>query len=243
MLSPELKRALLVGSSGELGPIWKECLLNLGLEVFTADFADVTADFQLDLADSNSIREVTAGLPHFDVVILNAGVDAKLESPGSLSTFEAFAREKWNHFFSVNVIGQAELLESLIPKLNANALVIGIGSMYGLVSPRLDVYNPEGGTIKHVKHPGYGASKAAFANLFRQYAVQHAGRVSFNLLTLGVVAGDQPEHFRNTMPTHIPTGTFLTKRGLGKHLKALIESSDLNFTGQNIVVDGGYTLW
>lgn len=243
MTSSESKTALLVGSSGLLGPVWHEALVDMGLAVLTADLTDANADIQLDLRDSSSILEMCQSLPQIDIVVLNAGVDAKLDHKGLDSLVGKLDLAQWGQFFQVNVIAQAELIDSILPKLTQGSIVIGIGSIYALVAPRIDVYNPPGGSTTLVKHPAYGASKAAFASLFRQYAIQNAGKTSFNLLTLGVVDGDQPDHFKSIMPTHIPNGVFLDKTKLGKHLQTLIAASDPNFTGQNIIVDGGYTLW
>ena len=243
MTSSNPKTALLVGSSGLLGPIWHEALGDLGTEVLTADLRDPKADFELDLRDSSSILEMCQSLPQIDIVVLNAGVDAKLDPKGLNSSVDTLDLAQWGQFFQVNVIAQAQLIDSILPKLTRGSIVIGIGSIYALVAPRIDVYNPPGTSATFLKHPAYGASKAAFANLFRQYAIQNAGKTSFNLLTCGVVEGEQPDHFKSTMPTHIPAGVFLDKTKLGKYLQFLIGVADPNFTGQNIIVDGGYTLW
>jgi NAD(P)-dependent dehydrogenase (short-subunit alcohol dehydrogenase family) len=239
----EAKRALLVGSSGMLGPVWLSSLTELGCEVQTADISDPNANFKLDLNSSSSIQGLVEQLKNLDIVVLNAGLDAKLERlPGDLVE-SAFDRQRWLDFFQVNVIGQAELISNLIPKLSHKSTIVAIGSMYGLVSPRVDVYNPAGAEGRFIKHLAYGSSKAALTNLMRQYAVQLAGRTSVNVLTLGVVDGGQPKHFRGKMTSQIPSGGFLQKDELGKYLAALITSSDLNFTGHNLVVDGGYTSW
>lgn len=243
MISTDSQNALLVGSSGLLGPLWYSALLDLGLRVITADAFDLQADFQLDLRQSSSIQNLSEKLPQIDVLVLNAGIDAKLSVTELNSEDKLFNLDQWTQFFQVNVIGQAQLIQSLIPNLRPNSTVIGIGSIYALVAPRIDVYNPPGMNSLFLKHPAYGASKAAYANLFRQYAIQYAGKISFNLLTLGVVDNAQPGHFRSSMPAQIPTRVFLDKDSLGKHLQSLILASDINFTGQNLVVDGGYTLW
>jgi NAD(P)-dependent dehydrogenase (short-subunit alcohol dehydrogenase family) len=197
----------------------------------------------VDLTSPKSIQHLCDSISELDVLVLNAGIDSKAQTQSHLDTPENFDHSSWTQFFQVNVIGQAQLIESLIPKLRPGAVVVAIGSMYGLVAPRIDVYNPESQPVSFFKHPAYGASKAALLNLIRQYAVRYAGRASFNMLTLGVVDSSQQLHFKKSMPKQIPTGTFLNPDTLGKHLQSFVENADLNLTGQNLVVDGGYTLW
>jgi NAD(P)-dependent dehydrogenase (short-subunit alcohol dehydrogenase family) len=241
MPSAKESKALIVGSSGLLGPIWEKALRESGLNVTTSDLDGGSCDIQVDLTRPESIQELCGAISNLDVVILNAGIDSKVQSQSASPG--GFDHDSWTQFFQVNVIGQAQLIETLIPKLNRGAVVVAIGSMYGLVAPRIDVYNPEGQPVRFIKHPAYGASKAALLNLLRHYAVRFAGQASFNMLTLGVVDSSQQEHFRTSMPKQIPTGSFLEPLTLGKHLRSLVDNADLNVTGQNFVVDGGYTLW
>ena len=243
MSSAKESKALLVGSSGLLGPIWVKALKDSGLRTTTSDLDKSSCDIHVDLTKPGSIRNLSEAVSELDVVVLNAGIDSKVQPQSTEPSSKAFDQSSWEKFFQVNVIGQAQLIESLIPRLKPGALVVAIGSMYGLVAPRIDVYNPEGYPAQFFKHPAYGASKAALLNLVRHYAVRYAGQASFNMLTLGVVASSQPDHFRSSMPKQIPTGLFLEPETLGKHLRSLVDNADLNVTGQNFVVDGGYTLW
>jgi NAD(P)-dependent dehydrogenase (short-subunit alcohol dehydrogenase family) len=241
MPSARDSKALLVGSSGLLGPVWEMALRESGLNVTTSDLDGDYCDIQVDLTRPESIQELCEAVTDLDVVVLNAGIDSKVQTQFTVP--DSFDQDSWAQFFQVNVIGQAQIIETLMPKLNPGAVVLAIGSMYGLVAPRIDVYNPDGQPVRFFKHPAYGASKAALLNLVRHYAVRYAGRVSFNMLTLGVVESSQPGHFRTSMPKQIPSGSFLEPLTLGKHLRSLVDNADLNVTGQNFVVDGGYTLW
>lgn len=243
MLSTDLGSGLLVGSSGILGPIWQRTLLPWSDILLTADRSDGQADYQLDLADRESINSLVHSMPPLDYVVINAGLDSKLQGGLGSGAGQVFDQELWRAFFDINVIGAAALIEGLVPRLKPNATVITIGSIYGVVSPRIDVYNADASGTLFFKHPAYGASKAALLNLMRQYAVRYSGKVSFNMLTLGVVGGNQPEVFKSRMPSHIPTGSFLNREDLGKHLEQLIRSKGPHFTGQNLIIDGGYTLW
>ena len=235
-------RVLLVGSSGLLGPIWQEALRTEGFEVLAADLNDENADYQLDLLSEESLHQLFSKLPPLGHVVFNAGIDSKPTSDSQ--ALGPFNYADWERFFRVNVIGAAALFEGVLSKVTRGGSFVAIGSMYGLVAPRANVYSPPGSEIVLTKHPAYGASKAALHNLIKQYAVQYAGTFSFNMLTLGVVASrQQTEFFREQMPNHIPSGRFLDSEELGKHLVDLIRLSDPQIVGQNLIVDGGYSLW
>lgn len=235
-------RVLLVGSSGLLGPIWREALSSGGFEVLSADLHADDADYQVDLLNERSLLELVRKLPPIGHVVYNAGIDSKPTFDSRSAS--SFNYVDWERFFRVNVIGAAALIEGVLSRVQHGGSFVAIGSMYGLVAPRTNVYSPPGSHVVFTKHPAYGASKAALLNLFQQYAVKYAGSYSFNMLTLGVVASSQQtEFFRNRMPEHIPTGSFLDPIELGKHLIRLIQMSDPQIVGQNLIVDGGYTAW
>ncbi len=233
--------ALLVGSSGLLGPIWKATLEKNFSSVLTADKYDSGANFRLDLEIESDIDKIARLVTYLDALVLNAGLDSKLEEGGSDSNL--YNQEVWRRYFQVNVVGPLALVGKLLSKFNPGTRVVAIGSMYGLIAPRLDVYNSDSSTLNFIKHPAYGASKAALLQAFKQLAVIHAGHHLFNVLTLGVVENKQAAHFRQAMPKNIPTGEFLRAESLGYHLEYLLSQNFSPLIGHNLVVDGGYSLW
>lgn len=235
-------RVLLVGSSGLLGPIWQKALRSEGYEVLSADLNDENADFRLDLLSEESVHQLISQLPPLGHVVFNSGIDSKPTSDSH--ELRSFDYAEWERFFRVNVVGAAALFEGVLPKVTHGGSFIAIGSMYGLVAPRANVYNPPGSEVVFRKHPAYGASKAALHNLIKHYAVAYAGTYSFNMLTLGVVSSSsQTQFFKEQMPNHIPSGRFLVVDELGNHLVNLMRLSDPQIVGQNLVVDGGYSSW
>ena len=115
---------------------------------------------------------------------------------------------------------------------------MNISSLYSVVSPRLDLY---GGNIKH---PGYIASKFGLVGLTKYLAVLLAkDDITVNCIapaavaeTLGV-GGDFLEKYNEQVPMKrpVPMSEILNT------VEYLIKSK--NVTGQNLLIDGGYTLW
>jgi NAD(P)-dependent dehydrogenase (short-subunit alcohol dehydrogenase family) len=116
--------------------------------------------------------------------------------------------------------------------------VINISSLYSVVSPRLDLYDGK------IKHPGYIASKFGLVGLTKYLAVLLASRgITVNCIapaavaeTLGV-GGSFLEKYNAQVPMKKPVAM---SEILGV-ITMLIHSQTI--TGQNIIIDGGYTLW
>ena len=89
----------------------------------------------------------------------------------------------------------------------------------------------------------YGASKAGLNQLARYLASVLAPAVRVNVVSPGGIERGQPENFRE----RYEKGTPLVRMGKEEDLKGafLYLASDLSsyVTGQNLVVDGGWTLW
>ena len=87
----------------------------------------------------------------------------------------------------------------------------------------------------------YGASKAACLSLVRNLAVRGAkNRVLVNQLSFGAVVNPQhsPE-FKRKFLKNVPLDRFLTKEDVSNALIGILGQTAM--TGQQMLVDGGYT--
>ena len=257
------KRFLLVGVQGNLGPIWSRALLSEGATVFglglpEGDMADVEAlkkEFGarftfggLDVTHELSAETLDAALggklrgESLSGLVYNAGIDSP---PGSNTSGALdFSPEVWAKFFAVNVSGFPNILHAVSEVFENPSSVVAIGSIYGLVSPRLDVYSHFVDGAGTVKHPAYGASKAALMALVRQYGTHLAPRgIRVNALTLGGLQGDQDSTFQDKFTRNVPQGRMVQAQDVVGGLVYLLSDESLGMTSQNLIVDGGYTAW
>ena len=116
----------------------------VSLQSLIHDFPDFAQILCFDTADRNDCSERLGELPDFDLVILNAGTCEYINA----TNFDA---ELYVRVVKTNLIGTANCLEFLIPKLNpgGSLAIMGSSSCY-LPLPRAEAY---------------GASKAALINL------------------------------------------------------------------------------
>jgi len=256
------KKVLIVGADGNLGPLWVESSLAEGATVFAVGLnarsdstlrklgetypnliaadIDISQDVALEslrspLGDSGEVFAL-------DGVILNAGIDSL---PGSgRESLEDYDRDEWEKIFSVNVFGIVGILNAVLPVLNNPSSVVMLGSLYGLVSPKPALYSHFNDGKGSLKHPAYGASKAALVAIGKQYGTHLAPQgVRVNTLTLGGVAAGQDPEFVEKFEAHVPQGTMLARDDLVGAMVFLLSDDSRAMTGQNVVVDGGFTAW
>lgn len=137
-LPPATGRALVTGASSGIGRATAEALRDAGFDVVgtsrhgaAADHPDGIAMMALDMADPDSIASLAdALLDHPDgppqVIVANAG-----ESQSG--PFEELPAEALRRVFDVNVLGQVDLVQRLLPALRAagRGRIVFVGSMLG----------------------------------------------------------------------------------------------------------------
>ena len=89
----------------------------------------------------------------------------------------------------------------------------------------------------------YAASKGGLLQFTRFLSSVLAPDVRANAITLGGVARDQPEAFQRRYVARTPMKRMATEEDVKG--AAVYLASDLSgyVTGQNVVVDGGWTIW
>lgn len=146
----------------------------------------------------------------------------------------------WHKVLSVNLDGTFYVTQSFARRVLAAgrpASVIMISSMSGLV-----VNQPQ-------FQASYGASKAAVSQLARSLAVEWAAAgVRVNAIAPGYFLSDMTRTFTDANPelaerwrASIPMGRMGDPADLDGLIVYLASSASSYLTGQNIVIDGGYT--
>jgi len=118
--------------------------------------------------------------------------------------------------------------------------IINIASIYGFAAPRFEIYE---GT-KMTNPVEYAAIKGAIINLTR-YLASYLGKynIRVNCISPGGVFDNQPESFVKKYSQKVLLGNRMANvDDLTGTLLFLLSDASKYITGQNIVVDGGWSL-
>lgn len=222
------KTAIVTGSSGNLGPVWCETLLEREYRVFKYDLPawDVTS-----VSDVQKAVSLTCGYGQVpSVIVNNAAID---NPPGSEASFFG----NFQRIIDVNLVGAVNVTAGFLPHMvkNGGGLVVNIGSIQGNIGADWRNY-PEG----FEKPVGYNCSKAAFVQLSRSIAVQY-GRYNIRSVTLSFSAydgGKLEKSFLDKFLRNVPLNRPISKESLKAALRFALDCPEL--TGQQVLIDGGY---
>jgi NAD(P)-dependent dehydrogenase (short-subunit alcohol dehydrogenase family) len=242
------KVAVVTGASSGIGQAIAEHYLAEGARVIgfardaaragavAAPFPDTMAVVTGDVTKSADLRRlVEAAVARFgkvDIVVPNAGIAKVI--PFAECT-EAVMREQ----LDVNFMGAAQTVRAFLPHINAGGVVVFITTFLTQVGfPGLSVYN---------------ASKAAVKALAQTLAAELAPqRIRVNAIAPGPIStplwpaiGLPPEHLQavaGQITARLMPGQFGAPEDIAKAAVFLASDDAKNIYGQEIVVDGGYTI-
>ena len=168
-------------------------------------------------------------------ILVNAAAAIRMES------VEAVALEAFNATLNANVGGTLAVSRAAAPHLRAGGrgTIINLSSIYGVVAPAPRIYGDSGLNSPLV----YGASKAAIEQMTRYLAIHWAPEIRVNCVAPGGLYNNQDDVFVERYTYRTP----LDRMGKADDIKgiALYLASDASawVTGQNFMVDGGWTAW
>jgi NAD(P)-dependent dehydrogenase (short-subunit alcohol dehydrogenase family) len=253
--------ALITGGAGHLALAYGEALAEAGAHVVVVDkdpagcearAAQLTAHSNVkalsvpaDLADPAApTAAVSAALEHFgrlDIVINNAAFTGMSGLPGYAVPFPEQSLDAWDAALRVNLTSAFLLIKAAREALEASGhgSVINIGSIYGVVAPNLNLY-----TGTPMGNPAaYAATKGGLIQMTKYLATVLAPRVRVNAVSPGGIARGQPTAFVQRYESLTPLGRMGTEEDLKGVVALLASDAAAYVTGQNIMVDGGWTTW
>jgi NAD(P)-dependent dehydrogenase (short-subunit alcohol dehydrogenase family) len=242
------RRALVAGGSGRLGRAAGDALEELGASVLSvdvrADSRDASA-IAADLADESAaraaVRRAVERLGGLDVLVHCAALVGSSELEGWAEPLEQQSVEAWRRALDVNLVSAFVLVQEAAPALreSGHGSVILFGSIYGVGGPVPSLY--AGTTLANPA--AYGASKGAILQLTRHLATSLAPDVRVNAISPGGVERGQPEAFRARYAERTPLARMATEEDVKGAVAYLASDLSAYVTGQNLLVDGGWTAW
>lgn len=131
------------------------------------------------------------------------------------------------------------LLTNVLVDLKALENIVFISSMYGVVAPSPMLYED----FESSSPIQYGVAKSAQIHLVKELAVRLAPKIRVNCVSFGGIKGRTDKDFEKRYKELTPQSKMLEEKDVIGPVDFLVSNKSENMTGQNILVDGGWTIW
>lgn len=242
------------GSNGYIGKKLCETFLKLGGKIIATDihansnlkkknkknFSYYPCDLTNPIQIKNLITKIKIKKNYLDIMVNNASFTGDSLIKGWSTSFKKQDSENWKKVFDVSLSSSFELCRNFysLLKKNKKGSIVNISSIYGFMGPDLKMYENTG-----VYNPaGYGISKSGIIYMTKWLATTMAPSVRVNSVSPGGILRKQPKKFISKYVNKVPLKRMCHENDVVNTI--LFLSSDLSsyITGQNIVVDGGFSL-
>lgn len=238
------KVGIITGGLGKLGKTFSLALEKQGNKIYIFDINDncdfsseniiyVKVNIANELEIFSKVKEIYKKEKKIDFLINNAALQIT-------NQFEKMTIDDFRKSIDINLNASYICIKAvskyMIEMKNGN--IINIGSMYGVVSADPNIYGNSG-----LNSPdAYAASKGGLIHLSKYLAVNLAKyNIRVNTISPAGVFNNQPDEFMNKYIPKVPIGRMMNKEELVGPLIFLLSNASSYITGQNLIVDGGFT--
>lgn len=262
------KKALITGGGGLLAPKHAEAILEYGGKIVLADWHldraqekaaslnkrfsnDFTTAEYINVTNKESIDKVLTKHPDINVLINNAAKDPKVKKDAGLtveSRFETMTEDYWHEGIDAALNGTflcSQRVSNLMVK-NGGGVILNIASDLGIIAPDQRIYRKEGlkEDQQNVKPITYSAAKWAVIGMTKYLGVYFAKKnIRVNSLSPTAVYNDHPEDFVKKLTNLIPMGRMSDIDEYKGAIVFLCSDASSYMTGENLVIDGGKSVW
>jgi NAD(P)-dependent dehydrogenase (short-subunit alcohol dehydrogenase family) len=260
------KIAIVTGGAGLLGKEHTLALIDSGAFVWVADI-----DYQeaknfcksldgrgspilLNVGDNESVKgalkKILSQSGVINILINNAAINPSVNSNGDInsSRLEYFDLEDWNNQINVGLTGAflcSKYFGSWMAK-NNSGVILNIASDLSVIAPDQRIYRKKGidENKQQVKPITYSIIKTALIGLTKYLATYWAdNNIRVNALSPGGIYDNQNEDFIQKLTSLIPLGRMAKRDEYRSAIQFLCSDASSYMTGQNIIIDGGRSVW
>ena len=236
------KYIIITGSEGQVGTAFVSHLKDQGYKIIGIDnVPQKNKDIKYFKSDITSKKNIESILIECSDQYIHALLN--VAGVAVFTKFEDRTEEELDFVLSVNIkanIFASQLVYKHFFKKQGCGRIINIGSIYGLVSGNMNIYEEGDRRTSEI----YGASKAAVISLTQYLSAYMANNnVMVNCISPGGIFNQQNKNFIEKYSSRVPLRRMGTEEELLTTLDFLIDDRSSYITGQNIVVDGGFTVW
>jgi NAD(P)-dependent dehydrogenase (short-subunit alcohol dehydrogenase family) len=267
------KTALITGGAGQLGIQHAIALLESGATVVLTDISAPGLEtarkyilqnveqervliYVMDVSILDSVRAVAEELmatgKRIDILVNNAAIDPKVTSDQGIcesSRLENFSVEQWNLQIAVGLTGAflcSQVFGTAMAQDGKGGVILNIASDLSVFAPDQRLYRKKGFSddMQPVKPVTYSVIKTGLVGLTRYLATYWADKgVRCNALSPGGVFNGQGDEFVERLSSLIPLGRMAERDEYRSAVQFLCSDASSYMNGQNVVMDGGRSVW
>ncbi len=261
LMSLRNRVAVVTGAAGHIGRALCATLAELGAQVVVLDRAEgpcrdvadqltrtyavqcvpLTVDLMQESDVMSVCPRVLDQLGQMDILVNCAAFVGTSNLEGWVTDFARQMAAPWRSALELNLTVPFLLTQSCTEALSqsGHGSVINVASIYGIVGPDMSLY--EGTAMGNPA--AYAASKGGLIQLTKWLSTVMAPKVRVNTLTPGGIARGQAEAFQQRYVKRTPLARMGTEEDMMGAVAYLASDLSAYVTGQNIVIDGGWTVW
>ena len=185
-----------------------------------------------------------------DILVNNAALNPKMDSfkDAVTGTVENYDMDLWERELKVGITGTflcCKIFGSQMAE-RGSGTIVNIASDLAIQAPDQRVYASTGKIedVRHFKPASYPVVKSAMLGLSRYLATYWAHRgVRVNCLIPGAVLYNQSDSLVDQISTRVPLQRLAEKTEYQEAVAFLASDASSYMTGQEIVIDGGRSIW
>jgi NAD(P)-dependent dehydrogenase (short-subunit alcohol dehydrogenase family) len=244
MISSLLDKTIIVtGGSGLLGREIVKNLESKGAIAINADINVVTDlknnTINIDITSEKSILTAIQLVIDYHGKIDGLVNNAYPRTKDWGTKFEEISYESWQKNVDMQMNTTFLFIQKIIPELlKTKGSVVNITSIYGVVGNDLTIYENTSITTA----APYSAIKGGIIN-FTRYLASYYGRqgVRINCVSPGGILDKQHDMFISNYERKVPMGRMGNPDDIAPAISFLLSDDAKYITGQNLIVDGGWT--
>jgi len=198
-----------------------------------------------------AVKKILSTFGRLDVLVNSAALDPKFDpeavnkgiTPGA---FEDYPLDLWDSALNVNLTGMFLMTQACVKPMieqGKKGSIINICSTYGLNGPDQRIYIKEGKRVAF-KPIYYTVTKAGVIGFTKYLAAYYAEtEIRVNALTPGGVFNNHEDYFVKNYSAKTILGRMAKKDEMNGALLFLASDASSYMTGNNVIVDGGWTAW
>jgi 2-deoxy-D-gluconate 3-dehydrogenase len=198
-----------------------------------------------------AVEKTLSAFGRIDILVNSAALDPKFDpdavnkgiTPGA---FEDYPLDLWNSALDVNLTGMFLMTQACVKLMieqGKKGSIINICSTYGLNGPDQRIYVRDGKRVAF-KPVYYTVTKAGVMGFTKYLAAYYAEtEIRVNALTPGGVFNNHEDYFVRNYSAKTILGRMARKDEMNGALLFLASDASSYMTGNNVIVDGGWTAW